>query len=1041
MAAEDTAGQEQELRLAVVMTGGVSLAVWMGGVALEIDRLRRRHPGVYADLLGLTATRVRVDVISGSSAGGLNGALLATSVAYEDADLTKVREVWLEAGDISKLLRSPFELGAPSLLDGRIFHDNVQEALERVSSVRAGGRLTDPTDNPVHLVVTASLLKGQERGTVDSFGSVICDRDHRARFVFRRGGPGLSPEEEALLDEGERRFDDFASDGLERLALAARASASFPGAFEPTFCPVGEAIDEAPDLGLHASFTESRWAVDGGVLMNKPLEPALDAIAEQSAAEQVRRVLLYVVPDPAEGTEGRPDHLDAPPGLGRVLLGSLSTLPRNESIGEELEEMKARNRRASRRGLDVWGRLDLRATAVALFADYARLRAELVADALLDDLAPEAPLAQAAAGDRVVDAELWRRPVLRRDLVDALQAARASEGSPASFPAHPDQAGQALAWLAEPSAARRAGGVVLDLLRRGLGLGRPAEDQSRGVLVELRRELHRHLRALERLEQPLDTGARSRLAELAVSPSGHFQPGDWGEQALELLGDRLAWGEAGMDAVVGILVRAVPALRVAHDQRRPGQGGEARQLGGLVEQLVPWAWAQASEQTLVVDAAVEERDKPEALLGLLALDVLRVTLGGSEGEQPIELLQIGANSTNGFTQDDEPTAKLAGLQLAHFGAFYKRSWRASDWLWGRLDAAQRLAEVLVEPYRLRQALSNPEEAVSQLEAIALGPAGSAERMVLEDQRWPRPWSRSGMEEELAFLDASDVEGDQDRDEVKADDPLPASLPLCAQFVARRLQLEILQQELPHLARAIRADREAGATTSPAACELAEAIPEHDGVLDPARAAELFLAQHVGQERIAEEVGTDPFARAVSTTGAVGASVLQQAGSGVRPLGPILRFVRGLTLGLHLLVVAALGNGRVAPTLVVATLAAGGALVVVGAFSSGLASAVMLFGIGVLVAGALLTILRRGQPASLGWLIVVAAAVAGLPDLLAVLEVITQAQPYRTVAVSAAILVVGLLLGFLGTRPLRGREAGGTDRGRSGSRRVPGGVAD
>jgi len=62
----------QELRLAVVMTGGVSLAVWMGGVALEIDRLRRCQPGTYAKLLGLTASEVRVDVISGSSAGGLN---------------------------------------------------------------------------------------------------------------------------------------------------------------------------------------------------------------------------------------------------------------------------------------------------------------------------------------------------------------------------------------------------------------------------------------------------------------------------------------------------------------------------------------------------------------------------------------------------------------------------------------------------------------------------------------------------------------------------------------------------------------------------------------------------------------------------------------------------------------------------------------------------------------------------------------------------------------------------------------------------------
>ena len=54
----------QELRIAVVMTGGVSLAIWMGGVASELDQLNRacdvddfeRTPEqrVYADLLRLS---------------------------------------------------------------------------------------------------------------------------------------------------------------------------------------------------------------------------------------------------------------------------------------------------------------------------------------------------------------------------------------------------------------------------------------------------------------------------------------------------------------------------------------------------------------------------------------------------------------------------------------------------------------------------------------------------------------------------------------------------------------------------------------------------------------------------------------------------------------------------------------------------------------------------------------------------------------------------------------------------------------------------
>jgi len=35
-------------------------------------------------------------------------------------------------------------------------------------------------------------------------------------------------------------------------------------------------------------------------------------------------------------------------------------------------------------------------------------------------------------------------------------------------------------------------------------------------------------------------------------------------------------------------------------------------------------------------------------------------------------------------------AKLRGVALGHFGAFFKRSWRENDYLWGRLDGAERL---------------------------------------------------------------------------------------------------------------------------------------------------------------------------------------------------------------------------------------------------------------------------------------------------------------------------------------------------------------
>ena len=57
--------------------------------------------------------------------------------------------------------------------------------------------------------------------------------------------------------------------------------------------------------------------IDGGVLANQPLRPALRAIFRQPARKQVRRVVGDFVPDPGEAVKVEPDPL-TPPTLGDV---------------------------------------------------------------------------------------------------------------------------------------------------------------------------------------------------------------------------------------------------------------------------------------------------------------------------------------------------------------------------------------------------------------------------------------------------------------------------------------------------------------------------------------------------------------------------------------------------------------------------------------------------------------------------------------------------------------------------------------------------
>ena len=47
-----------------------------------------------------------------------------------------------------------------------------------------------------------------------------------------------------------------------------------------------------------------------------------------------------------------------------------------------------------------------------------------------------------------------------------------------------------------------------------------------------------------------------------------------------------------------------------------------------------------------------------------------------------------------------PDRVLYGLELNHFGAFLRSSWRLNDWMWGRLDGCDHVAQVLLDPGRL-----------------------------------------------------------------------------------------------------------------------------------------------------------------------------------------------------------------------------------------------------------------------------------------------------------------------------------------------------
>ena len=116
-----------------MLYGGVSLAIYMHGTTKELHRLVKASAledhgadaegtpseRVYRELLRETAernegvrTRVVVDVIAGTSAGGMNGVYLAKSLAHNRSQ-DALRDLWLSRGDIKQLAARPGLATAP----------------------------------------------------------------------------------------------------------------------------------------------------------------------------------------------------------------------------------------------------------------------------------------------------------------------------------------------------------------------------------------------------------------------------------------------------------------------------------------------------------------------------------------------------------------------------------------------------------------------------------------------------------------------------------------------------------------------------------------------------------------------------------------------------------------------------------------------------------------------------------------------------------------------------------------------------------------
>lgn len=424
---------DQEVRFAVVMYGGSSLAIYINGVAQEILRLVRAtapkfgtvaaagqahladeelrgservyrllgrmigRQGVRAEHINQIdpdparrtpiRTRFVVDILTGTSAGGINSVYLAKALA-NDQNMDELKKLWITEGDIGVLLNDQesydkgellsdgksyeklkFTLdddkGEPwSLLNSRRMYLKLLEALRGMDGTPACAPGRSPLVDELDLFVTSTDVAGRilQLRLADK---VVSEYRHRNVFRFRYRSRHASDVEQ----------NDLASKYNAFLAFAARATSAHQAAFSPV--NLGDATlitgkyalqDELPpeheasrifyqdyllqrgEKDARATSEQSRlakefskvWFVDGGTLDNKPFSFVIDELPLRHADTFVDRKLLYIEP--------APEHLkrvEAAAKRPRIVgnaVAALSSLPRYETIVEDLTRLLERNR-------------------------------------------------------------------------------------------------------------------------------------------------------------------------------------------------------------------------------------------------------------------------------------------------------------------------------------------------------------------------------------------------------------------------------------------------------------------------------------------------------------------------------------------------------------------------------------------------------------------------------------------------------------------------------------------------------------------------
>ena len=726
--------REKELRLALICYGGVSLAIYMHGVTREIWHMvrssrafhdaapaARGSESVYHDLLAemsqVSGTKLRVltDIIAGSSAGGINGIFLSQAIVTGQS-LEPLTDMWLEMADVdilldpdarplsrfSKFWATPIawmilrrrggavertvakeaqEEVATKLsrfvrarwfappFGGNVFSKLLLDALKAMEASKAGSPLL-PINQPLDLFVTVTDFNGHDQILRLNSPPEVTESEHRITVDFStRGRTGLAD--------------------MAELIFAARATASFPGAFPPFSVRELDRLlarENVPWLGRNAflkrilpqqfaaNAAEDTMLIDGSVLANAPFNQAIAALRNRPARREVDRRFVYIDPKPGRpsfrfgrrNADGSADNPRKPPGFFATIFGATSNIPREQPIRDSLEKITGRSERIE--------------------------RMRQVIDSLRDEV------------ETTVEALLGKTWFLSQPTAVRMQKWR--------------QSAQEKAILAAGFSYRAYGhlklaGVVDDIVATAR---RSLPDANNGFFRDLRAALWAEIRTRGLDSMPHDSGKQATKQSIAFFGSHDLR---FRIRRLRFLARHLTEEveniidvpESDITQIRDAIYRCLAMYLDLETAEFLGVDFAIAAKAGVTNPAGLMDHLAAQRDLVQTDGRVDEilcaallalpvEARRAMLLGYLGYalyDIATLPLLQDEGFDefdPVKVDRISPEDCNSIRKGGA-AATLKGIEFNNFGAFFSRSYRENDYLWGRLHGAERLIDILV----------------------------------------------------------------------------------------------------------------------------------------------------------------------------------------------------------------------------------------------------------------------------------------------------------------------------------------------------------